>query len=69
MPRTDFVLYHPRLGFLVDTCAGGTWTELRTDAMVHKTLQSAALALRAAIDDGMYPDVANTTTALPWITD
>lgn len=68
MGRTHYVIYHPELGFLVDTCTGGAWSELRTDALVNTDLKGVGATIRAALDNGLAPEVAHATLTLPWVT-
>jgi hypothetical protein len=43
-----YAVYHPSLYWLVDTCAGGSWSETVEEASWFMSPDDAALALAAA---------------------
>lgn len=65
-PTIDFVLYHPRLGFLLDT--EGAWSTDRDQASVHTSHSAAYAFLRAAIANGLDPRFLHECLVLPWWT-
>lgn len=59
--------YHPRLGFLVDGCAGGAWSDDRCQAQVYASQTEASAALNAAVGNGMGESLATECMTLRFI--
>jgi hypothetical protein len=59
--------YHPRLGFLVDGCAGGAWSDDRRQAQVFASQTEANAALNAAVSNGMGESLATECMTLRFI--
>ncbi len=58
------VTYHPRLGFLVDECAGGAWSEDRARAKIYGSHQACDDGLKVAIGNGLDREVAEHSILL-----
>lgn len=63
-----FVIYHPRLGFLVDDCAGGVWSDLRTEAKVYATMGDGVRGIDVARGNGLEVAEAARCEVLRWVT-
>lgn len=61
---TTVVIYHPFLGFLVDT--DGTWSTDRDQAKANKDAAEAVDVVKAAVDNGLDLGIAKDCLFLPW---